>query len=53
MKDLYKNRYGQLFAGNREVVPGEKYTLATLDMFTFGFFFPRLNMQKKSITCLN
>ena len=39
---LYKNRYGQLFAGNREVVPGEKYTLATLDMFTFGFFFPSL-----------
>lgn len=39
---LYKNRYGQLFAGNREVVSGEKYTLATLDMFTFGFFFPSL-----------
>jgi 5'-nucleotidase len=39
---LYKNRYGQLFAGNREVVPGKKYTLATLDMFTFGFFFPSL-----------
>ncbi len=39
---LYKNRYGQLFAGNREVVSGKKYTLATLDMFTFGFFFPSL-----------
>ena len=39
---LYKNRHGQLFAGNREVVAGEKYTLATLDMFTFGFFFPSL-----------
>jgi len=39
---LYKNSYGQLFAGNREVVSGHKYTLATLDMFTFGFFFPSL-----------
>ncbi len=39
---LYKNRYDQLFVGNREVVAGEKYTLATLDMFTFGFFFPSL-----------
>ncbi|WP_186672670.1 bifunctional UDP-sugar hydrolase/5'-nucleotidase [Sporosarcina sp. BP05] len=39
---LYKNRYGQLFAGNREVIAGGKYTLATLDMFTFGFFFPSL-----------
>ena len=39
---LYQNRHGQLFAGNREVVPGQKYTLATLDMFTFGHFFPSL-----------
>ena len=39
---LYKNRYDQLFAGNREVVAGQQYTLATLDMFTFGFFFPSL-----------
>lgn len=39
---LYKNRYDQLFAGNREVVSGQTYTLATLDMFTFGFFFPSL-----------
>jgi 5'-nucleotidase len=44
---LYKNRHGQLFAGNREVVPGEIYTLATLDMFTFGFFFPSLQYAKK------
>ena len=44
---LYKNRHGKLFAGNREVVPGEMYTLATLDMFTFGFFFPSLQHAKK------
>ena len=44
---LYKNRHGQLFAGNREVVPGETYTLATLDMFTFGFFFPSLKHAEK------
>lgn len=44
---LYRNRYGKLFAGNREVVPGETYTLATLDMFTFGFFFPLLQDAQK------
>lgn len=44
---LYKNRHGTLYAGNREVVPGETYTLATLDMFTFGFFFPSLQHAKK------
>lgn len=44
---LYKNRNGALFAGNREVVPGETYTLATLDMFTFGFFFPSLEYAEK------
>lgn len=45
---LFKNRHGTLFAGNREVVPGEMYTLATLDMFTFGFFFPLLkNIEKE------
>lgn len=37
---LYRNRWGALFAGNKEVVPEETYTLATLDMFTFGYFFP-------------
>lgn len=44
---LFVNRHGQLFAGNREVVPGENYTLATLDMFTFGFFFPTLKNAEK------
>ena len=44
---LYKNRHGQLFAGNREVVSGQTYTLATLDMFTFGFFFPSLKHAEK------
>ncbi len=44
---LYKNRHGKLYAGNREVVKGQSYTLATLDMFTFGFFFPILQEAKK------
>ncbi|CAM3203624.1 bifunctional UDP-sugar hydrolase/5'-nucleotidase [Filibacter tadaridae] len=39
---LYKDGEGQLFAGNQKVVAGQNYTLATLDMFTFGFFFPSL-----------
>ncbi|EGQ21142.1 Ser/Thr protein phosphatase [Sporosarcina newyorkensis 2681] len=39
---LFRNQDGQLFAGNRAVEPGEMYRLATLDMFTFGFFFPLL-----------
>lgn len=37
---LYENHRGKLFVGNRAVVAEETYTLATLDMFTFGFFFP-------------
>lgn len=44
---LYKNRHGALFAGNREVQPNEQYTLATLDMFTFGFFFPQFKTYPK------
>ncbi len=44
---LYRNRHGKLFAGNREVIAGESYTLATLDMFTFGFFFPSLQHADK------
>lgn len=44
---LYENHKGELFAGNRPVVAGESYTLATLDMFTFGFFFPLLKEVRK------
>ncbi len=44
---LYKNRHGKLYAGNREVVTGQTYTLATLDMFTFGFFFPSFKEAEK------
>lgn len=44
---LFLNRHGQLFAGNREVVAGEIYTLVTLDMFTFGFFYPLLKEVEK------
>lgn len=45
---LYMNARGALFAGNREVTPDETYTLATLDMFTFGFFFPLFKTLKKN-----
>lgn len=44
---LFKNRHGELFVGNQKVVSGEKYTLATLDMFTFGFFFPSFKDAEK------
>lgn len=44
---LYMNARGALFAGNREVIPDETYTLATLDMFTFGFFFPLFKELEK------
>jgi len=44
---LYENRHGKLYAGNREVITGQTYTLATLDMFTFGFFFPSLKQAEK------
>jgi len=44
---LYRDGQGLLIAGNRVVVPGEKYTLATLDMFTFGFFYPTLKDAEK------
>lgn len=44
---LFKTRDGNLYAGNRKVVTGKTYKLATLDMFTFGFFFPVLKEAKK------
>lgn len=44
---LFMNRWGTLFAGNQEVVPHQIYTLATLDMFTFGFFFPQFKDSQK------
>ncbi|ARK26176.1 bifunctional metallophosphatase/5'-nucleotidase [Sporosarcina sp. P37] len=44
---LFLNSDGQLFAGNRLVEPGSTYTLATLDMFTFGYFFPLLKEAPK------
>lgn len=44
---LFTKSDGELYAGNRKVVAGESYTLATLDMFTFGFFFPSLTHALK------
>ena len=44
---LFKTRDGDLYAGNQKVVAGKTYKLATLDMFTFGFFFPNLQEAEK------
>ncbi|GKV66628.1 putative metallophosphoesterase YunD [Sporosarcina sp. NCCP-2331] len=44
---LFLNSEEQLFAGNRAVEAGKSYSLATLDMFTFGFFFPSLKEAPK------
>lgn len=44
---LFKNSRGVLFAGNQEVVKDKIYRLATLDMFTFGYFFPLLEHAPK------
>ncbi len=44
---LFTKSDGELYAGNRKVIAGESYTLATLDMFTFGFFFPSLKYALK------
>ena len=44
---LYKNRYGSFLREIVKLYQVEKYTLATLDMFTFGFFFPSLKHAEK------
>ncbi len=46
-EQLTRTTQGELVAGQRKVVAGETYTLATLDMFTFGFFFPSLKDAPK------
>ena len=40
---LFENANGDVFVGNERIRHGETYTLATLDMFTFGYFFPELS----------
>lgn len=42
-----EERDGILYVGNERVLHGRTYTLATLDMFTFGFFFPELEHVPK------
>jgi len=44
---LFRKSDGELYAGNRKVIAGKTYTLVTLDMFTFGFFFPVLKDADK------
>ncbi len=45
---LFQNSRGVLFVGNEEVCEKKIYRLATLDMFTFGFFFPLLQHAEKT-----
>ncbi|WP_336824254.1 bifunctional UDP-sugar hydrolase/5'-nucleotidase [Sporosarcina sp. USHLN248] len=45
--NLHETESGQLFAGQKEVLPETNISLATLDMFTFGFFFPTLKDAEK------
>ena len=44
---LFSTSDGDLYAGNQKVIAGKTYKLATLDMFTFGFFFPALQQAEK------
>ncbi|MCM3711608.1 bifunctional metallophosphatase/5'-nucleotidase [Sporosarcina luteola] len=44
---LFRTDDGELYAGNRKVEVGKTYKVATLDMFTFGFFFPSLEQAEK------
>lgn len=41
------DKNGQVFIVNHPIQAKKEYTLATLDMFTFGFFFPSLKHAKK------
>ena len=45
--NLSMNKDGRLFIGNKMVVTSGIYRLATLDMFTYGFFFPSLKDAEK------
>lgn len=45
--NLKMDRQRQLFLNGEIVVPTQTYTLATLDLFTFGYFFPSFKYAKK------
>ena len=41
------NKQRQLYINDQQVIPEKVYRLATLDLFTFGFFFPSFKQAKK------
>ncbi|TSI06836.1 bifunctional UDP-sugar hydrolase/5'-nucleotidase [Lysinibacillus sp. BW-2-10] len=41
------NRHRELLINNKVALPDQTYKLATLDMFTFGYFFPNFKYAKK------
>lgn len=45
--NLKMNQQRQLFLNGKIVDPAKSYTLATLDLFTFGYFFPSFKYAKK------
>lgn len=45
--NLKMDRQRQLFLNGNLVVPSQTYTLATLDLFTFGYFFPSFKTANK------
>ena len=44
---LKMNRQRELLINGQVVDPDKIYTLATLDLFTFGYFFPNFKYAKK------
>lgn len=47
MYNLKLDQHRQLFLNGQRVVPSKNYILATLDLFTFGYFFPSFKHAKK------
>ncbi len=47
MYDIKMNKKSELMIGDKVVKSSKKYKLATLDLFTFGYFFPTFKYAKK------
>jgi len=46
-EQLMENEQGDIFIGGERLLLEKVYTLATLDMFTFGYFFPSFKFATK------
>ncbi|TQR09289.1 bifunctional metallophosphatase/5'-nucleotidase [Psychrobacillus soli] len=46
-EQLIEDEQGDLFIGGEALILKKEYTLATLDMFTFGYFFPSFKFATK------